>query len=60
MVQNNKWRKKYKGGKIKRMNKMYQSLKEKYDKKQSQEEMEGGSSSGFEDIEWINNILKQL
>jgi hypothetical protein len=51
MVQNNKWRKKYKGGKIKRMNKMYQSLKEKYDKKQSQEEMEGGSSSGFEDIE---------
>jgi hypothetical protein len=34
MVENNKWRKKYKGGKIKRMNKMYQNLKEQYNKKQ--------------------------
>jgi L-lactate utilization protein LutB len=32
MVQNNKWRKKYKGGKLKKIKRLYTRLKDEYDR----------------------------
>ena len=34
MASNNKWRKKYKYGKIKKMNKLYKDLQRKYERQQ--------------------------
>ena len=54
MVQNNKWRKKYRGGKITKMNRLYKSLKVEYQKQQNASAVnkEGGESeSEYEDID---------